>query len=251
MNGIVCDIITLIPKIGGENMKLIIAGIGFSDLITLRAVRAAESANTILVPRAHEDTEGYAERFIMSLVPDKRYIHMQFPMVSNPDRRRTEIFSQVEAISTEFGEDDTIFFPVIGDAMLYSTGEYLQEAMTELFPDMETEFIPGISAHSLAASVAKRYLAMRDEILVVIPGTAPLSKILLALDGCECAAIYKPSALGLIDLEQLAEELSPECFGHIVRVDYAGLPERERVIEGRAALKNITDYMSIILLWRD
>ena len=251
MNGIVCDIIALIPKIGGEKMKLIIAGIGFSDLITLRAVRAAESANLILVPRAHEATEGYAQRCITELVPDKKYIHIHFPMVNNPARRSAEILSQVEAISSSFGADDTIFFPVIGDAMLYSTGEYLQEAMTKLFPDMETEFIPGISAHSLAASIAKRYLAMRDEILAVIPGTAPLSKILLALDSCECAAIYKPSGLSFIDLEQLAEELSPECFGHIVRVDYAGIPEREQVIEGRAALKNITDYMSIILLWRD
>ena len=231
-------------------MKLIIAGIGFSDLITLRAVKAAESADIILVPRAHEDTEGYAEKFIASLVPGKKYIHIKFPMVCNHEKYSAEIFSQVKAISSELGEDDTIFFPVIGDAMLYSTGEYLQEAVTKLFPDVDIEFIAGVSVYSLAASIAKRYLVMRDEILAIIPGTAPLSKILLALDGCECAAIYKPSALGLIDLEQLADELSPENFGHVIRIDYAGIPEREKVIEGRAALKNVTDYMSIILLWR-
>ena len=230
-------------------MKLIIAGIGFSDLITLRALRAAESADIILVPRANLDTEGYAERFIKELVPDKRYIQIHFPMTASAKKRDAEILSELDRVSSDLEEADTIFFPVIGDAMLYSTGEYLQEAMTELFPDIETEFIAGISAHSLAASIAKRYIAMRDEILAVIPGTAPLSKILLALDGCECAAIYKPSAL--LDIEQLAEDLSPENFGHIVRVDYAGIPERERVISGKAALKNITDYMSIILLWRD
>ena len=230
-------------------MKLIIAGIGFSDLITLRALRAAESADIILVPRANLDTEGYAERFIKELVPDKKYIQIHFPMTANAKKRDAEILSELDRVSSELEETDTIFFPVIGDAMLYSTGEYLCEAMDELFPDVETEFIPGISAHSLAASIAKRYLAMREDILAVIPGTAPLSKILLALDGCECAAIYKPSAL--LDIEQLAQDLSPENFGHIVRVDYAGIPERERVIEGKAALKNLTDYMSIILLWRD
>ena len=230
-------------------MKLIIVGIGFSDLITLRALRAAESADIILVPRANLDTEGYAERFIKELVPDKKYIQIHFPMTANAKKRDAEILSELDRVSSELEETDTIFFPVIGDAMLYSTGEYLCEAMDELFPDVETEFIPGISAHSLAASIAKRYLAMRDEILAVIPGTAPLSKILLALDGCECAAIYKPSAL--LDIEQLAQDLSPENFGHIVRVDYAGIPERERVLEGKAALKNLTDYMSIILLWRD
>lgn len=230
-------------------MKLIIAGIGFADLITLRAVRAAESADVILVPRAHEGTKGYAERFISEIVPDKKYVHIHFPMVMNPERRRAEIFSQVNAISSQFYDDDTIFFPVIGDAMLFSTGEYLQEAMQEIFPDMETEFIPGVSAHSLAAATAQRFLAMRDDILAVIPGTAPLSKVMLALDGCDCAAIYKPSAL--LDLEQLAKDFRLYNFGHVARIDYAGIPERERFIEGDEALKDINEYMSIILIWRD
>ena len=230
-------------------MKLIIAGIGFDDLITLRALRAAESADVIIVPRSHEHTKGYAKRFIAELVPDRKYIHVRFPMVSNPEKRSAEILSQLEALKPELENAGTIFFPVIGDSMLYSTGKYLQEAMTKLFPEMKTDFIPGISAHSLAASVAKRYLVMRDEILAVIPGTAPLSKIMLALDGCDCAAIYKPSAL--LDIEQLAKDFRLYNFGHIVRIDYAGIPERERVIEGESALKNITEYMSIILLWRD
>ena len=230
-------------------MKLIIAGIGFGDLITLRALRAAECADVILVPRANTDTEGYAQRFITQLVPEGKYIPIHFPMIASADKRDAEILSELDRVTPELEDADTIFFPVIGDAMLYSTGEYLQDAMTKLFPDIETEYIAGVSAHALAASIAKRFLAMRDEILAVIPGTAPLSKIMLALDGCECAAIYKPSAL--LDIEQLVEDLSPENFGHIIRVDYAGIPEREKVFTGKEALKNINDYMSIILLWRD
>lgn len=230
-------------------MKLIIAGIGFGDLITLRALRAAEHADVILVPTAHHDTDGYAQKFITQLVPAGKFIRLHFPMTIAPDVRDAEILSQLERLIPELELADTIFFPVIGDAMLYSTGEYLQEAFTKLFPDIDTEYIPGISAHSLAASIAKRFLAMRDEILAVIPGTAPLSKIMLALDGCECAAVYKPSAL--LDIEQLVEDLSPENFGHIIRVDYAGIPEREKVFTGKDALKNINEYMSIILLWRD
>lgn len=231
-------------------MKLFVAGIGFNDLITLRAIKAAENSDIILVPRANAGTQGYAEKIIAQLVPDKKYIHIHFNMTRS-QKLTPIILSQLKEVKFELETADTIFFPVIGDAMLYSTGECLQEAMSTLFPEIQTEFIAGISAHSLAASIAKRFLVMHDEILAVIPGTAPLSKILLALDGCDCAAIYKPSALGLVDLEQLAGELSPENFGHIIRVDYAGIPEREKVIHGKEALKNITDYMSIILLWRD
>ena len=232
-------------------MKLIVAGIGFNDLITLRALRAAENSDIILVPRVNDNIQGYAEKFISSFVPNKKYLHINFPMSGNPEKYNAEILAQLEKLAPELRADNikTIFYPVIGDAMLFSTGEYLSEAVNELFPDTETEYIPGISAHSLAASIAKRFLVMRDEILAIIPGTAPLSKILLALDGCDCAAIYKPSAL--LDLELLAKDFKPFNFGHIIRVDYAGIPEREKVIFGDKALKNINQYMSIILLWRD
>ena len=97
-------------------MKLIIAGIGFTDLITLRALRAAESADIILVPRANLDTEGYAERFIKELVPDKKYIHIHFPMTANAKKRDAEILSELDRVCSDLEETDTIFFPVIGDA---------------------------------------------------------------------------------------------------------------------------------------
>ena len=230
-------------------MKLIISGIGFNDLITLRALRAAGSSDVIIVPRTHKDTIGYAQRFMSELLPDKKYTHIIFPMINDAGKRNAAILSELERIRADWDGAQTIFFPVIGDAMLYSTGEYLIEAFRKLEPDLETEFIPGISAHSLAAATAQRFLAMRDEILAVIPGTAPLSKILLALSGCECAAIYKPSAL--LEIEQLADDFRIKNFGHIIRVDYAGIPERERIIEGEEALRDISEYMSIILLWRD
>ncbi len=230
-------------------MKLIIAGIGFADLITLRALRAARRSDVIIVPRTKQGEKGYAEKFISELLPERKCLHIYFPMVHDVNKSHAEIVSQLEAIRTELEDAGSIFFPVIGDAMLYSTGEYLQEAMTELFPNLETEFIAGVSAQSLAASIAGRYLAMRDEILTVIPGTAPLSKVMLALEGCECAVIYKPSALP--DIKQLADDFRMQHFGHIVRVDYAGIPEREKVIYGDKAFRNLTEYMSIILIWRD
>ncbi len=218
-------------------------------MITLRALNAAKSADVIIVPRSSEDSQGYAEKFIAALVPDKKYLHVHFPMILDPYERSEHILAQVEALSSQLEDMETIFFPVIGDAMLYSTGEYFLEAMNKTFDDLETEFIPGISAYSLAAALAKRFMAMRDDILTIIPGTAPTSRIMLALEGCECAAIYKPSAL--LDIEPIVQDFRIANFGHVVRVDYAGIPELEKVIEGDDALRNISEYMSIVLIWRD
>ena len=128
--------------------------------------------------------------------------------------------------------------------MLYSTGKYLLDVWRRLVPELEASFIPGVSAHSLAAAAAKRFLAMKDEIFSVIPGTADPEKVRKALASCDTAAIYKPTALK--NLPELAKD-----FAHIIRVDFAGIPEREKIFEGEDALHNINEYLSVILLWKN
>ena len=227
-------------------MILIIAGTGPGEgrLLTLSAFQRAKSADVVIVPRSHGNTQGQAEKVITRLFPEQKIVHMTFPMTSSAGRRDRAILSQLEVLRPEWEAAQTVFFPVIGDSMLYSTGDYLLSAWRKLVPDIEVSFIPGVSAHSLAASCAKRFLAMRDEVFSVIPGTADREKIRRALSVCDCAAIYKPTAIR--DILELAEG-----FRHVVRVDYAGIPGLEKVIRGEKALHGITEYMSVILLWKD
>ena len=225
-------------------MKIFIAGIGpgSTELITLSALNAASVSDIIIVPRSKNSTQGLAEKVIAHHLPDKKYLSITFPMIFDAEERDSLILSQLEAMRSEWQGADIIFFPVIGDAMLYSTGKYLLDAFRLLVPDIEAEFIPGISAHSLAASCAKRFLVMNDEILTIIPGTAKAEHIRRALEACNCAAIYKPTAL--INPQELLRGF------RAVRIDYAGIPELERVTDGEEALSDIHGYLSIILLWR-
>lgn len=216
--------------------RLIIAGIGPGNpqLLTLSAVEHAQLSDVILVPRTHDGSQGYAEKIITHLFPHKSYLHITFPMHYDEQARANSILSQLNNLDLD---GKTIFFPVIGDVSLYSTAKYLLDAM-----NIDAVFVPGISAHSLAAATAKRFLAMKDEVFTVIAGTAKRDKIQQALSVCDCAAVYKPSVIG--DWRELAGDFEA------VRVDYAGMPERERVITGGEALTGITDYLSILLLWR-
>ena len=140
-------------------------------------------------------------------------------------------------------EAEKIFFPVIGDSVLYSTGAYLVEELQKFFPELEIEFIPGISAHSLAFACAKKFMAMSEEIFCVIPGTADIEKILRALKFTDSAAIYKPTALK----DKKIFDFIKNKFSEIIRVDFAGLPN-EKIFEGSEALENIDEYLSILLL---
>lgn len=227
-------------------MKLFIAGLGpgHTGLLTLSALNAAKSADLILVPRSSHQHKGVAENLLAHHLPYSEFLHIVFPMVIDPELRSQSILSQLKALSPQWQNAQVIFFPVIGDPTLYSTAAYLLEAFTDLGADIETEFIPGISAHSLAASCAKRFMAMGQDIFTIIPGTADPQRIRQALSACDSAAIYKPTALH--NIHELAQD-----FSTIIRVDFAGIPELERITQGPEALQDIHEYLSVILLWRN
>ena len=230
-------------------MRLIVAGTGPADpqLMTYAATRAAYKADIILAPRTSPIQEGIAERVIRYHFPYKTILPIVFPMTTNKEERDSEILFQLQDTRLIWEDAKSIFFPVIGDVMLYSTARYLVSVWRKLSSKLEVEYIPGISAHSLAASYAKKFLAMGDEIFTVIPGTASRERIINALNASNSAAIYKPSAID--NLAQLVKG-----FTKILRVDYAGIPELETITEGidaLYALEGDREYMTIILLWRN
>lgn len=235
-------------------MKIIIAGVGpgRADLISYAAVRAAETSDLILVPRSSNNNNdcqrgsrkpGIAESLIFQYVNGKEIHRIFFPMIRDSKRRDEIISEQLIKLEAKLRGAEKIFFPVIGDSVLYSTGAYLIEGLKKIFADIEVEFIPGISAHSLACACAKKFMAMSEEIFCVISGTAGAEKILRALSSCDAAAIYKPVAMK----DKEIFDFIAARFKKIIRVDFAGLPS-ERIIEGREALGGINEYLSVILL---
>ncbi len=225
--------------------NLTIAGVGPGnpELVTLEALREAEISDVIIAPRSRREIPGIAEGIMSHHFPERIITPVYFPMTKDESRRDKIIRQQAESMKENL-EGRRIFFPVIGDSVLYSTGAYFLDALRE-FMTVSVKFVPGISAHSLAASCAKRFLAMSDEILAIIPGTASPEKISAAIRHSDSIAIYKPSAIH--DIRGL---IAGENFGTVIRVDHAGNPERERIHEGLAALDDVDEYLSVILLHR-
>lgn len=226
-------------------MNIFVAGIGPGnyDLITLYALEHARLSNLIIAPRADINTMGISERVIMHHVKDKIIIPVHFPMIKDKTECVGVIYEQLKR--HQWHDVKNIFFPVLGDSMLYSTGDYLVSAFRKIIADINVEFIPGISAHSLAASYASRFLAMRDEVFSIVSGTSEPERIIRVIDNSDVIAIYKPRALkGLSEIARMFE------FKKIIRVDNAGNPEKERIYEGLDSLEDIHEYMSIIILWK-
>ncbi|MBQ9420124.1 MAG: hypothetical protein IJU31_07105, partial [Synergistaceae bacterium] len=206
-------------------MKISIAGIGPGsfDMITLSALGEAQSSDIILVPRSRECDEGVAERVIAHHLPEKKIVHMLFPMTNDTKKRSEIIFGQLAKLEAELRSAKKFFFPVIGDSTLYSTGAYLIDEMKKFFPDIEVDFVPGVSAHSLASACAKNFMAMSDEIFSVIPGTATPEKIIAAIEHSDSVAIYKPTSIK----DKKIFNFIKASAAKIIRVNFAGIPEKE------------------------
>lgn len=235
-------------------MKLIVAGVGPGDpgLVTGTALRAAEGADLVLAPCSREGKPSVAGEALRANLPSIALTPLVFPMIQDAARRDASLREQLQGLRPQWEGAGTVVLPVIGDSALYATGAYLHGVWRELVPDLELELIPGVSAHSLAASCARRFLALGEEVLCVIPGTADRERIKAALLASDVAALYKPSALGE-GLRDLVNGAGP--WGEMVRVDRAGLADTpagpgERVLWGDEALNRPDEYLSLLLLWR-
>lgn len=221
-------------------------GPGDPDLVTVGALKAISSADLVLGPCSKEGRPGVASEIVRAHLPELEIVPFLFPMTNDADARDSVLRDQIRGLHERTADARSVVLPVIGDSALYATGSYLYDVWRELAPEIELRLIPGVSAHSLAAARAGIWLAMAEEVLAVIPGTADAAVIANALSAADAAAIYKPSAVK-DELEAIVRSAGP--WNRMVRVDRAGLPD-ERVIFGDEALVGVSEYLSVLLLRR-
>lgn len=230
------------------SLKLIVVGVGPGDTdnITVGALETVRKADLVLTPHAADGKASVAEQVVRAHLRDLETLPVVFPMVNDAAERDAALRKQLEELRPRWSGVQTVALPVIGDASLYATGAYLYDVWKQLAPDLELRLVPGISAYSFAAARSDVFLAMGEEILAIIPGTAPAERISRALAAADSAAVFKPSALKE-GLRKIVSDAGP--WKKMLRIDRAGLPD-EKIRRGEEALEQAREYLSILLLWR-
>lgn len=183
-----------------EVRRLIGVGVGPGDpeLITVKALRALDSADAILVPatEASGSGAGRAESIMVAANPELagRIVRVPFSMAdaTGVTARRAEAWraSADAAVRAFEAGASTVCFATIGDPSVYSTFSYLAASVTQRLDGVEVSVVPGITAMQALAAASRTPLVEGDEVLALVPLKSPerLDAVLDAVDTC---VVYK------------------------------------------------------------
>ena len=142
-------------------------GVGDPELLTIKAVKALEKSDVVILPRAN--TKDYSTAFEIAkgyMREDIEKVFLDFTTVDNDKIREEDRLEYSKIVNKLVKEGKTISFITIGDPMTLSTFVYAMELLVD---KTEIESIPGITSFASVTSRLKTPLLMGDETLKVVP----------------------------------------------------------------------------------
>ncbi|SEP78915.1 precorrin-2/cobalt-factor-2 C20-methyltransferase [Devosia sp. YR412] len=177
--------------------KLVGVGTGPGDpeLLTLKAVRAIESADVIAY-FAKQGNSSNARAIVADLVTGQIEEQLGYPVTTEIDRRHDDYKSATAAFYAEAAErvaghldaGRTVAVLSEGDPLFYGSYMHIHVRLSQRY---DTEVVPGITAMSGCWSQAGLPLVQGDDILSVLPGTLDEVELRDRLSGNGGAVIMK------------------------------------------------------------
>ena len=216
-------------------------GPGDPELITLKGLRLLQRVRRVFVAATAPDRSYALGIAAPQLDPERQRI---VRLVCPPLRERAALLARwrelAAEVAAEQADGEDAVFLTEGDPSLFSTFLYLRDALLRFHPNVAVETVPGITSVSASAALAGVPLAIWDERLAIVPGTAAADDLRAAFAGFDTVALLKPSR---------AVPLVPDD-ADLTLVRRAGRPE-QAVLRGDAArAEAAADYFSTLIVRR-
>lgn len=221
-------------------------GPGDPELLTVRAVRAIESADVIVSPTKKMGKPSIANRIATAYIPDDiEQMTMDFPMLSlSAERDKLEVQWQENAdvIQKLLEAGKHVIFLTLGDPMVYSTYSYVMTYLIERGLPVET--ISGVPSFCNLAAQLNIPLTQGEESLGVVGMTQPIEEVRAVLDAHQNIVVMKVSA----NHEGLAAEIKARGLEkQFVMISNIGM-DNQKITRDIADVEAKVPYLSTMLI---
>jgi precorrin-2/cobalt-factor-2 C20-methyltransferase len=157
-----------------ELPELIAVGVGPGDpeLITLKGLRAIQSADVIFTPLSREGDASIALQIATPWIDQERQrlVSLPLPMTRDAGQLRPAWQAAAATIQQELTGSQRGVYLLLGDPLLYGTFSYLWREL-HTAANITVKIIPGITSFAAAAAAGGVPLTMADERLIVLPAS--------------------------------------------------------------------------------
>ncbi len=155
-------------------------GPGDPDLLTVKAVKAIQNADTIMCPASREDRPSIALSVVDPLIDRSRnqeIVKLIFPMTKDRDVLEQTWKKNANIMAKRVLSGKNVVYLTVGDPYLYSTWIYMHKDLEENHPEMKISVIPGIVSMFTFASKVGVSIAEGAEKVAIIPSCYDLSGV--------------------------------------------------------------------------
>lgn len=217
-------------------------GVGDPEMLTIKAVRALQESDILLLPRAKSNNESTAYEIAKEYLRDDiEKVYVDFTTIDNDHIREEDRKVYAEVVNRVIEDDKTLAFITIGDPMTLSTFVYVLELLDR---KIEVVSIPGITSFASVCSRLNTPLLMGDESLKVIPLHKD-SDISAEIDSAENIVFMKISR----KLEELkAVLIQKDLIHNAVLISNCGKQDEKVFYDLSNAQREDISYFSTVLL---
>lgn len=221
-------------------------GPGDPELLTVKAVKAIESADVIISPTKKMGKPSIALQIAKPYIkPETKLVVMDFPMLSLSAERETlekQWGENADQIQSMLNWGQNAVFLTLGDPMVYSTYSYVMEFLIDR--GMAVETISGVPSFCSLAAHLNLPLTQGEESLGVVGMTQTEEEVDAVLDAHQNIVVMKVSA----NAKGLAKALRERHLeDHFVMISNIGM-DSERVTRDIADLEKKVPYLSTVLI---
>lgn len=165
-------------------------GPGDSELLTVKGARLIGEADVIITPKTEKKDGSVALNIAKPYIQDHtEIVPVVFPMVLNDSEQQEGWEEARRIIGGLLDEGKQVVFLTLGDPMFYSTYMYVYRLVEQAGYEIET--VPGVTAYCAIGARLGYPIVEKEEVLAIVPATAPKDKIDKVLSVTDDAVIMK------------------------------------------------------------